>query len=324
MTYSKGDVVYDYNSKPKVLGEIIGSGGQGNVYELEGSSFLVKIFHSERLKEEEENLVKKLETQIKMKGSIKQTNVSWPQVAVYSQDKSYLGYAMKKMCGIPLKYLAHPKLYEKKFPDITRENMIILMISLVDTISKLHELDIYLGDINLENILCNPKTWKISLIDADSYQIHDYPCPVGRPEMTPLEHHGKDFKYIIRTKESDCFSLAILIFQCFMFGRHPYDNIGGGNPVENLENGRFPYGPGGSAPGRDGAVPQGNWYNLWSHLSFNIKGLFMQTFKEGASNPESRASLDEWRRGLQQYLSNIKSDYFTNEVYPKFPKPREE
>jgi DNA-binding helix-hairpin-helix protein with protein kinase domain len=221
---------------------------------------------------------------------------------------------------IPLKYLAHTQLYEKKFPGITRENIVNLMINLIDTVSKLHELEVYLGDINLENVLCDSTTWNVSLIDADSYQVGDYPCPVGRPEMTPLEHHGKDFSSVKRTKESDCFSLAILMFHCFMLGRHPYDNIGGGNPVENLEKGRFPYGTGGMAPGRDGAIPPGNWYNLWSHLSFKLKSLFIKTFKDGASDPSSRASLSEWKTALQDYSYNIKSGYNTNEVFPRTPK----
>lgn len=324
MQYTQGDLVYDYSGSPKILGKIVGSGGQGNVHELEGSSYLVKIFYPDKLQEHDKSFIEKLEAQIEMKSSVRKVNVSWPQIAVYNQNKSqYLGYAMRRMNGMPLKYLAHTQLYSKKFPGITREKVVILMINLIDTINRLHQLDIYLGDINLENVLCDPNTWKISLIDADSYQVLDYPCPVGRPEMTPLEHHGKDFKYVKRTKESDYFSLAILMFQCLMLGRHPYDNIGGGNPIENLENGRFPYGPGGAAPGTDGAIPMGNWYNLWSHLSYVIKGLFMKTFKDGTFNPESRASLNEWRDGLDQYLSNIEKGYFTNEVYPNSPKSSE-
>jgi len=324
MKYSEGNIIYDYNGKPKSLGKIIGSGGQGNVYELAESPYLVKIFHPEKIQREGAIFIEKLEKQIDMKRNIAQKNISWPQIAVYDQGKSYIGYAMKKMNGIPLKFLAHPKLYEKKFPNIQRENIITMMISLVDTISKLHALDIYLGDINLENVLCNPETWKISLIDADSYQIGDYPCPVGRPEMTPLEHHGQDFKYVQRTRYSDCFSLAVLMFQCFMLGRHPYDNIGGGNPIENLENGRFPYGPGGAAPGKDGAVPKGNWYNLWSHLSYNIKGLFIKTFKDGTFDPSSRASLDEWRKELQNYQYAVRNGHLTNEVCPNFSKSVEQ
>ena len=67
-------------------------------------------------------------------------------------------------------------------------------------------------------------------------------------DMLPPEHQSMDFANIVRTPESDLFSLAILIFRCFMATRHPYDSVGAGALDENLRNGHFPYGHGGAAP----------------------------------------------------------------------------
>ena len=66
-------------------------------------------------------------------------------------------------------------------------------------------------------MLCDPQSDAITLIDCDSYQLavngNFFPCLVGSPDLTPLEHHGRDFRQVIRTAESDVFSLAIILFK---------------------------------------------------------------------------------------------------------------
>ena len=101
--------------------------------------------------------------------------------------------------------------------------------------------------------------------------------------MIAPEHHGANLKVVDRTPESDLFSLAILMFKCLMLGRHPYDSVGGGDVQENLRRGHFPYGTGGAAPGFQGAIPNGPWYLIWSHLSFDLKTLLIRTFTDGAT-----------------------------------------
>lgn len=320
--------VYDPNSKSKQLGEQIGAGGQGNVYlvvtDPQESNKVVKIFHQDKLKQRGEEFREKIEAQITMKEIAKYPNIAWPRILVFNKEKQCIGYAMKKVEGIPLTKLAHAKLYEKYFTDLDRSKIVKMLLKLLDMVEFLHENNVYIGDLNLENILCNPTTFEPYLIDADSYQIKKdskiYHCPVGRPEMTPVEHHGKDFREVTRTVESDLFSLAIIMFQCLMLGRHPYDNIGGGNPVENLRNGSFPYGKGGVRPGYEGAIPKGDWYNIWSHLTYNVKTLFIQTLKDGVNQPSHRASIREWRDALEKYFYAMERGYNAKEMKPKEAK----
>lgn len=232
---------------------------------------------------------------------------------------------MKRVRGISLNKLAHPKLQEKYFYDYNRNDLVRILLSIIESVEILHSTDIFLGDINMENFLVDKSSRKVYLIDTDSYQIKNgkkiYPCPVGRPEMTLLEHHDKPFEKIVRTRESDLFSLAILFFQVLMRGRHPYDQIGGGNPVENLKSGNFPYGKGASAPGQKGAIPPGPWYKIWSHLSYKIKELFIRCFKEGVSKPSSRPTLEEWKKVFTIYLQELEKGYFALEIQPDQPKP---
>ncbi|WP_414552490.1 protein kinase domain-containing protein [Anabaena sp. CCY 0017] len=317
--------VYDGRGNSRQLGEQIGGGGQGNVYLVESEpNKVVKIFHPDKLKERGGEFREKIELQKGMTELAEHPHIAWPRILVFDQNHNPIGYAMKRVQGVPLTKLAHAKLYERFFPDLDRIKIVEMLLRLLDVVAALHKNQVYIGDINLENIICNPQTFQPYLIDADSYQVKKdnkvYRCPVGRPEMTPIEHHQKDFQHITRTVESDLFSLAILMFQCLMIGRHPYDNIGGGNPVENLRNASFPYGKGGARPGYEGAIPKGDWYNIWSHLTYEVKGLFIQTLKDGVKQPLQRASIADWEKSLESYFHAMQKGYNTKEMKPKDPK----
>lgn len=317
--------VYDGNGQGRLLGEQIGGGGQGNVY-LVGSEVnkVVKIFHPDKLKERGAEFLEKINVQISMEELTSHSNIAWPRILVFDKNAQWIGYAMKRVEGVPLTKLAHPMLYQKYFPNLDRLNLVKMLLDLLDIVKDLHKNQVHIGDINTENIICDPKTFHPYLIDADSYQIKSnkkiYHCPVGRPEMTPIEHHGKDFRLVKRTVNSDLFSLAILMFQCLMLGRHPYDNIGGGNPVENLRNGSFPYGRGGVRPGYEGAIPKGDWYNIWSHLTYDVKSLFIKTLKDGVNQPSQRASIAEWQDALERYFYAMEKGYNVKEIRPKEAK----
>ncbi|MBO1347972.1 MAG: hypothetical protein EBE86_011460 [Hormoscilla sp. GUM202] len=321
--------VYEKNKQPRQLGELVGSGGQGNVYCLsENPNILVKIFNADKLKKRGDELREKVHVQTQMRDLIENRYLTWPQIEVFNAKGEWIGYAMKRAKGVPLSKLAHPMLYRKYFSGIDRRGIVKMLLHLLDTVEKLHQKGICIGDINLDNILGDSTSFKVCLIDTDSYQIKSatrvYHCPVGKPEMTPVEHHGKDFKTITRTVESDLFSLAILMFQCLMLGQHPYSQIGGGNPVENLRKGNFPYGKGGAPPGKAGSLPPGPWYIIWSHLTYNVKTLFIQTLRYGVRDPSSRASISEWKDTLEKYYWAMNMEYNTSEIRPAQPKPSQE
>lgn len=321
-------IVYDANKQPRQLGEEVGSGGQGEVFALyENPNIVVKVFHPDKLNERGRELREKVRLQTQMQDLIKNPYLAWPQIEVFNQRGEWIGYAMKRSKGKPLSRLAHAMLYLKNFPGIDRKGIVKILLNVVDTIDKLHKKNVCIGDINLDNFIAEPSSLKVSLIDTDSYQITTgsqvFHCPVGKPEMTPLEHHGRDFRTITRTVESDLFSLAILMFQCLMLGQHPYSQIGGGNPVENLRQGNFPYGKGSAAPGEEGALPPGPWYIIWSHLTYNVKHLFIRTLKDGVRDPSSRASIVEWEEALQKYYWAMEKEYNTSEIRPQTKKKQQ-
>lgn len=324
--FTQTNYVYNKYNEARALGEKLSEGGEGSVIALQDPNHhvVVKIYKQEKLNKWGRLLENKLDAQVKLQQIFEQTNIAWPKLLVYNQGRNFIGYAMKRVNGIPLSKLAHPLLQQKYFPNYNRIDLVQVVLSIIESVKKLHENGIFIGDINLENFLVEQNTRTVYLIDTDSYQVNHngriYPCLVGRPEMTPVEHHDQPFEAITRTRESDLFSLGIVFFQILMRGRHPYDQIGGGNPVENLKSGNFPYGKGSRPPGQEGAIPPGPWYIIWSHLSYKVKELFIKCFKEGVYNPNQRPSLQDWEDRFRAYLQSLQKGHLDNTIQPREPK----
>ncbi|MCP4545404.1 MAG: hypothetical protein GY835_02920 [bacterium] len=316
--------VYDTHGKPRKLGHELGRGGQGVVFSLEASNdFVVKLFSARTLRERR-YLKDKIDVQISMETLQRARHLAWPQIPIFDDNGQWRGYAMKMIRGATLSRLAHPKLYEKYFPGFNRIDIVTILLDLLLAIDTLHRNKVYVGDLNLDNVICDPTSRSVYMIDTDSYQIEAngrvFQCPVGRPEMTPVEHHGKDLQDVRRTAESDLFSLAVLMFQCLMIGRHPFDNIGGGSPIENLRNAFFPYGKGSPRPGSPGAIPLGSWYTIWSHLTYRVKQLFIQVFRDGVRDPSKRPSIRDWGDALNKYQHAMEVGFNESRIRPAKPK----
>jgi DNA-binding helix-hairpin-helix protein with protein kinase domain len=311
--------VFDKYGSPKVLGNLIARGGEGSVYLLpEKQGVLVKIYHQEKLETNNHEYQTKIDAMIGVQEQFKDIDVCWPLLSVYDSSRQWIGYAMKQGFGKPMRLLAHAVAYKKDFPNLNRVILVRFLLNFLKTIEALHSREVYIGDYNMLNFLCDNTNNKVTLIDCDSYQItignKQYPCPVGSPDMTPVEHQNMDFKRVTRTKESEAFSLAIIIFECLMLGRHPYDVVDGDDPVTNLRNAHFPYGKGNSG------IPVGPWYNIWSHMPHKLKALFIQTFTSGVTDLNLRPSVPMWHKELSVYLQEMDKNWHNKEIKPLQPK----
>lgn len=317
-------IVYDRIGEPQQLGDLLAKGGEGAVYPLKNRpEVVVKLYFPEKLAKTKNTLQPKIEAMVSLRPKFRENkHISWVAISVYDDKKQWIGYAMPKLQGYPLRTLAHALLYKKYAPNLNRLDIAKLMLAWINDIEMLHKNGIMIGDYNLQNFLWSPDTYKIGFIDCDSYQVQDetgklYPCLVGSPDLTAPEHHGKDFKHIVRTPESEYFSIAIILFMCFMLGRHPYDIVGGSDPVKNMQSGEFAYGAGN---GGNKKIPKGDWYNIWSHMSFDMKTLFIQTFTDGAKDPKKRATIKDWKRILNKYIREIGQNYHDIQIRPAKPK----
>lgn len=297
------------------LGEKLAEGGEGAVYPvLDHPDILVKCYHQNIITERGQSLQNKIETMISMRDSMENIPVIWPRLKVYGENSKWAGYAMRRAVGVPMIKMAHTMLYKKYFPQIDRKKVVAYLYNLLVVIESLHKRHIFIGDFNLNNIFLDPKSDRVTLIDCDSYQIsyqgQYHACPVGSPDMTPIEHHGKDFSQVIRSQESEAFSVAIVLFKSLMLGRHPYDIVGGEDPVTNMQIANFAYGKG------NRGIPKGSWYLIWSHMPHSLKDAFIQTFTLGARDPKQRLSIADWKEVLQRYRREMDKGWHEAAIVP--------
>lgn len=314
--------VLDRNGAVKQLGAELARGGEGTIYPLtDRADILVKCYHDDILQKNRKTLRDKLQAMVEVHQQFGNPNLSWPLLSVFNAQGEWIGYAMRRVSGVKMHCLAHAILYKKHFPNLTRVALVQILLNLVTQVEQLHQQGVMIGDYNLNNFMCDPQTLQVGLIDCDSYQVQlagvRYPCPVGSPDLTPKEHHGMNYADVVRNPQSEVFSLAIILFKCLMLGRHPYDVVGGEDPVSNLKAGNFPYGKGNSG------IPKGDWYNIWSHMPYRLKSLFVSTFVEGATDPQQRPSLADWKQALQLYQTELNKGWHETAMRPAQPKSSE-
>lgn len=312
--------VFDRDGHRQALAPLLAQGGEGAVYPLLGrADVVVKCYHPEVLRKRGKALEAKVAAMVDMKERFR-GRLCWPSLRVFDGQGQWVGYAMRRAQGAPMFKLAHTLLYEKHFPGLNRLQLVDYLISFLDKVNALHAQGVRVGDFNLQNVLCHPGSTGVDLIDCDSFQVETggrlFHCPVGSPDMTAPEQQNKAFEKLERTLESEYFSVAIVLFKCLMLGRHPYDMVGGEDPVSNIRNGHFPYGEGSHG------IPKGPWYNIWSHMPFRVKSLFIQAFTEGARDPNRRPDLAQWRDVLRLYRSDMNKGWHELSMKPAKPKAK--
>ena len=84
-------------------------------------------------------------------------------------------------------------------------------------------------------------------------------------------------------------------------GKPPYAQQGGESLADNILAGDFSY-PLGTSSNKK--TPQGPWRYVWSHLTYEVKEMFYNTFRiDGTHHSENeRYSVREWIGAFQKYL----------------------
>jgi DNA-binding helix-hairpin-helix protein with protein kinase domain len=230
------------------LGRRIGTGAEGEVYEIQDKSDLVvKVYHETPPPEKAEKLVA-----LSRLGNERLFNLSaWPvSTLLDAPDGEVAGFVMKKIGDAEEVHTLHsPKSRLQKFPEASWAFLIYVAANMARAVAAIHEHGLVIGDVNPKNILVTRKA-TVYLLDVDSFQFsvdgRTYRCEGGFPEYTPPELQGVAFREVDREQEHDCFGLAVVIFQLLFLGRHPYSGryLGAGEmPLERAINeSRFAYG----------------------------------------------------------------------------------
>lgn len=145
----------------------IAEGGEGIIYEYGNS--VVKIYKS---------CINLSSKQKKVQLLIQKTlppEVVCPIEEVFDNRKNFIGYLMNRAHGEEFR-----KLSNKKFTvssDISTQDILRMLVEIKDILQKLHNQDIYIGDLNDRNILFD-QYFNLYFIDCDSWAIESEKCMV--------------------------------------------------------------------------------------------------------------------------------------------------
>jgi DNA-binding helix-hairpin-helix protein with protein kinase domain len=209
-------VLLDSISRPVNLGNQIGRGGEGIVYEVDGEPSLVaKVYHKKPLPDDQ---VAKLQAMVACWSSPLETIAAWPRSLLYDPlSRKPCGILMTKMdVARPLHELYGTTNRRRHFPEAGWHHMVLAARNTAAAFQTLHSANILVGDVNQGNLLVD-NGMCVRMIDCDSFQLttggRTFHCGVGTPHFTPPELQSQKLRDITRTPNHDRFGLAVLIFR---------------------------------------------------------------------------------------------------------------
>ena len=297
------DSVLDESGHTYKLKEKIneGEGGEGIIYSIhKDASIVCKIFKKDKITDLK---IKKLKLMVSNKIYIKQgsihepkSEVCWPRSILFNLNEEPVGYIMKRagnFYDIPkeLSSIIGKGQVHENFPKFKTVDLVDVALKILRIIDELHSYNVIVGDIKPANILITPKSY-IYFVDTDSFQIENYPCPVGEAEYTPPNRQGIPYDEYLRTLDDECFAGATLLFNIFMLRLFPYSYKGGSSAQENIKKAYFPYALDGKVTGKE--LPLG--LETWPKLPYYLQESFFDFF----SNKNSM-DIDDWIFILDRY-----------------------
>ncbi len=314
------DAVYRSNGSSLILGKQLGVGGEGVVYEVLHSKEVAKIYHVERITE---NRKAKLMLMTSKKINLKE--VCWPTEVLFNEKQEFVGYLMPAAgkdeieLGASVMKIAGEHVHQTLLPNWNRLDLVNLASTIAEVFAKMHKRNILMGDINVRNIMIDPKdSSKISLVDCDSYQVGKYPCPVGTLEFTApsiydrLQTENPNYATFLRTKAEEEYALASLLFQILMLGQTAYaSKLDTKDVLTAMRQYTFTYR---SAKGKNSGkdMPDGPFRMIWSNTPKLIKGMFEDVF-----TGEKTYSAMVWKKQMNRYKNGIEKGDYTDELKPK-------
>lgn len=205
-------------------GDEIGRGGEGAVYLLQHNDhLLLKLYNSPQSRDKSE----KLRFMVGVADQSIRNFTAWPHDVVLDSNGLAIGFIMKKIReSVPLHKIFSPMDRKQLFPEKGYNFLVHVSRNLAAAFHSLHSAGLVVGDVNEGNILVDGNGM-VNFIDCDSFQVnnngHYHFCEVGVPRYTPPELLAiGSFDKVVRSINTDVFSMAILIFQLLFLGRHPF------------------------------------------------------------------------------------------------------
>lgn len=199
-------------------------GGEGIIYNCK-PGYVVKIFKP------------KIDLQSKRKkiDALIQANlpkeVIKPEDIVTDKHGNFIGMMMREINGEDFKKLANKKFV--KTNNINTKDVLTMLARLWQILQTLHSQDIFVGDLNDQNVLLNPATKEIFIIDTDSWAIGGEHCLVAMDLFKDPKLVADNFN-----ADTDTFAFCVLAWES-LTRIHPYGGTTNPdmNPIERMKKG---------------------------------------------------------------------------------------
>ncbi len=277
--------VFDARGQPVPLGDELGRGGEGAVYEMAGrADGAAKIY----LKAPDRGKAEKISVMVGMATPRLIALSAWPTATLHGPRRELTGFVMPKLAGHrPVFQVYGPKLRLRQFPKADWRFLVHTAGNVARAFGVMHESGLVVGDVNHGNLFVGQDA-TVQFIDTDSFQVthgsRNWPCEVGVGTHQPPEMQGlASYRDVIRTPNHDNFGLAVLIFQILCMGRHPFSGryAGSGEPPDierAITESRYAYS---TDTKRTQMAPPPSSLAM-SSLPDDIRALFEQAFAPGA------------------------------------------
>lgn len=310
------------------LGPEIKAGGEGTVYAVQGDPDIVaKLYHPNTPTDKLLSLEKKLSVMVNDKDFEPYDNgrlrFAWPMDILYDNGK-FVGFIMPNASG---SYEFHELMWTSKqtqFQHYNYNGSIAVAYNLAVIVHYVHSKGYVIGDMNIKNFRFD-RECHIIVLDVDSFDVTDkqtgahYKCSVGHPDVLAPELQGirLDSEHARFTKQSDYFSLAVLIFMFLMNGTHPFNaprisietsaksSSSNNSIMADIINGNCPY----VRLGTDRQIPK--YAPDYEMIPSAVQELFRRTFsythstyREAITN---RATPKEFAKILYMFLQREKT-----------------
>lgn len=209
---------------------LIQSGGEGMIFAY--SQSVIKLYH-----QPEQHHAAKLRYFLQAGlGQRLPDSVLGPQAIVTDKQGQVLGFQMARLAEgtRPLKLLSNPGFAPKE--GIRLEKILALFQDMHETLTRLHGLNLVVGDLNDQNLFWQQQPWRVFWIDVDSYQVDRFPCLVAMQAfLDPTLYHVADFRlHPVFTPLTDWYAYITLLVKSVL-QVHPY---GGTHPHHKTLPGR--------------------------------------------------------------------------------------
>jgi DNA-binding helix-hairpin-helix protein with protein kinase domain len=280
------------------LGRIIGTGGEGEVYEapILGNDIVAKVYR-EAISYEKQA---KLQSMVKAGDESLKKIAAWPLKTLHTTvGGSVRGFLMPKLVGYEhIHHLYSPAQRKQQYPEKDWAFLVNTARNVSAAFEAIHSHGHIIGDVN-PNLVFVAENSTVKLIDCDSFQIFadgkNYLCEVGVSHFTPPELQNLlNFRGVYRTKNHDNFGLALILFHTLLMGRHPFSGIFSGSGDMPLEKSieQFRYALGWNAANK-GMTPPPNSVTP-AILPMAVTQLFERAFTEQGTQPDARPTAREW------------------------------